>query len=136
MTEEEIDAYLDHNSKCYDRVTFDDHMRLLLQNDYDHQSALDMIIARCQLSAIVFEERIDNKSYLAISASDKSIAGDVLSDHLVSLDMLANRQQLDKDIPGSAYNRENKNGTNNLKKKGIAKRRSQVNKRSRGNGLP
>jgi len=57
--------------KLYDRFSFDNFFRLLLNNDFD------FIICNCSLSALVFQERIYNKYYLNIS-TEETISDDLL----------------------------------------------------------
>lgn len=57
--------------KIYDRFSFDNLFRLLLNNDFDHEEALGFILNNCSLSALVFQERIYNKRYLNISPEEK-----------------------------------------------------------------
>jgi len=57
--------------KIYDRFSFDNLFRLLLNNDFDHEEALSFVLNNCSLSALVFQERIYNKRYLNISTEEK-----------------------------------------------------------------
>jgi len=54
----------------YDRFSFDNFFRLLLNNDFDHKEALNFILCNCSLSTLVFQERIYNKYYLNISTEE------------------------------------------------------------------
>ena len=54
----------------YDRFSFDNFFRLLLNNDFDHEEALNFILCNCSLSTLVFQERIYNKYYLNISTEE------------------------------------------------------------------
>jgi hypothetical protein len=63
--------------KLYDRFSFDNFFRLLLNNDFEYEEALDFIICNCSLSALVFQERIYNKYYLNIS-TEETISDDLL----------------------------------------------------------
>jgi hypothetical protein len=63
--------------KLYDRFSFDNFFRLLLDNDFDHEEALDFILCNCSLSTLVFQERIYNKYYLNIS-TEETISDDLL----------------------------------------------------------
>jgi len=56
--------------KVYDRFTFDNLFRVLLNEDFEPEDALNFILCNCSLSAIIFEERIYNKYYLNISVED------------------------------------------------------------------
>lgn len=62
----------DHNGLyiVYDLFTFDNIFRLLLKNDFDHEEALLFILAKCSLSALVFQERIHNNAYKELSEDD------------------------------------------------------------------
>ena len=75
--EDEIEDFLNENSVCYDRFTFDKIMRFLLENDYSHEDAKDTILYHCSLSQIIFEERIYNGYYRKIEA-DQIISEDLL----------------------------------------------------------
>lgn len=68
--ENDIENYLLENRTCYDRFSFDKVFRFLLSNDYSHEEAKDLILLHCTLSAIIFQERIDNKFYQKIKVSD------------------------------------------------------------------
>jgi hypothetical protein len=54
----------------YDRFTFDNLFRLLLQADFDHEDVLYFMLANCSMSALVFQERLHNKKYRKLSAKD------------------------------------------------------------------
>jgi hypothetical protein len=54
----------------YELYTFDNLLRLLLKNDFDHEEALYFILANCSLSALVFQERIHNMGYKQLLAKD------------------------------------------------------------------
>jgi hypothetical protein len=54
----------------YDCFTFDNLFRLLLKSDLDHEEALSFILAKCSLSAYVFQDRIHNEAYQEISAEE------------------------------------------------------------------
>jgi len=54
----------------YDRFTFDNLFRLLLKNDYDHEEALQFILGQSSLSALVFQERIHNRTYRRLTAKE------------------------------------------------------------------
>jgi hypothetical protein len=56
--------------KIYDRFSFDNLLRFLLNSDFEHEDALNFILCNCALSAIVFQERIYNRYYLGISVED------------------------------------------------------------------
>lgn len=55
----------------YDRFTYDDVFRFLLSMDYDHETANEIIVMNCNLSALVFQERIYNKYYRKITLNEK-----------------------------------------------------------------
>lgn len=65
-----IEKYLDENQECFDRFTFDKIFRYLLANDMTNEEAKDTILYNCSLSAIIFQERIDNGFYKKIKAED------------------------------------------------------------------
>lgn len=73
----------------YDRFTFDNLFRLLLQEGLDHEQALHFILANCSLSALVFQERIHNHAYQTLSTEDT-----------MSPDLLALRAQMLSDLLG------------------------------------
>jgi hypothetical protein len=54
----------------YELYTFDNLLRLLLKNNFDHEEALSFILGNCSLSAVVFQERIHNMEYEKLSAKD------------------------------------------------------------------
>lgn len=54
----------------YDRFTFDNLFRLLLKNGMDHFEARDFVLAKCSLSALVFQERLHNDAYRRLSADE------------------------------------------------------------------
>ncbi len=54
----------------YELYTFDNLFRLLLKNGLAHEEALWLILIRCSLSALVFQERIHNKRYKRLLAKD------------------------------------------------------------------
>ncbi len=62
--------------EIYDRFSFDNIFRLLLNNDFEYDEALDFILCNCSLSTLVFQERIYNKYYLNIS-TDETISNDL-----------------------------------------------------------
>lgn len=68
--EDDIEQYLSNNQECFDRFTFDDIFRFLLKQGTSHEEAKDVILYNCSLSAIIFQERIDNDFYKSISVSD------------------------------------------------------------------
>ena len=54
----------------YELYTFDNLLRLLLKNNFDHEEALSFILCNCSLSAVVFQERIHNMEYEKLSAKE------------------------------------------------------------------
>jgi hypothetical protein len=70
MEEDEIIAYLEQYYECYDRFTFNKHIRYLLRHGYDHEEAKDLILAHCVLSALSLQEMIYNEYYLKISIEE------------------------------------------------------------------
>jgi|GEM_PF-2258697 len=65
-------------SEINDRFSFDNLFRLLLLLDYDHEDAREAILARCSLSLLVFQERMENQAYKKISLNEK-ISSDLRS---------------------------------------------------------
>ncbi len=70
--EDDIEKYLSKNQECFDRFTFDNIFRCLLQQGASNEEAKDIILFNCSLSAIIFQERIDNDYYKSISVFDAS----------------------------------------------------------------
>jgi len=68
--EVDIEQYLSQNQECFDRFTFDKIFRFLLEQGLLHEEAKDLILFNCSLSAIIFQERIDNNYYQSISVSE------------------------------------------------------------------
>ena len=68
----DIEMYLFENRFCYDRFSFDRIFRFLLLSDYTHEEAKELILFHCCLSAIIFQERLDNDFYKTISINDKT----------------------------------------------------------------
>ena len=66
-----IEDFLEQNKKCYDRFTFDKVFKFLLLQDYSHEEAKDIILFNCHLSAITFQERIENGFYKKINVDDE-----------------------------------------------------------------
>ena len=71
----------------YDRFSFDRFFRLLLLEKYGSEEAIDFILNNCKLSALVYQERIENKYYMKINVKE------IISDDLKVL-----RQQIFNDI--------------------------------------
>jgi hypothetical protein len=92
-----LDQYIaeNFNKNCeglyeiYDRFSFDNLFRLLLNNEFEEE-ALDFILCNCSLSALVFQERIYNKYYLKISTED------TISDDLVALRNRIFKEEINK----------------------------------------
>ena len=64
--------------EIYDRFSFDNLFRLLLNSCFEYDEALEFILCNCSLSAIIFQERIYNKYYPSLSTRN------ALSDDLVA----------------------------------------------------
>lgn len=56
--------------KINDRFNFDKLFRALLNKGFTNEEASDYILNNFSLSALVFQERIENKYYLRISQDD------------------------------------------------------------------
>ncbi len=54
----------------YELFTFDNLFRLLLKNGFDHEESMYFVLLHCSMSALVFQERIHNKSYRKLRAED------------------------------------------------------------------
>lgn len=65
-----IEDFLEQNNECYDRFTFDKVFKLLLLQSFSNEEAKDIILFNCYLSAIIFQERIDNGFYKKIKIDD------------------------------------------------------------------
>ncbi len=68
----DIENILAENTQCYDRFTYDKIFRLLLIHGFTNEEAKDIILYKCSLSALVFQERIDNGYYKKISVNDRT----------------------------------------------------------------
>jgi hypothetical protein len=55
---------------CYDLYTFDNLFKLLLKAGFSHEDALLNMYIRCDLSALVFQERIHNNKYMKMDSKD------------------------------------------------------------------
>ena len=77
-TEDKLLDYIKENYEVFDRFTFDYLFKRLLADGYNHEEAKDIILYNCALSALVMQERLDNKYYLRMKASD-GIAPDLLA---------------------------------------------------------
>lgn len=60
-----------------DRFTFDDLFRRLLRSGFTQDESKNLIVHNCALSALVFQERIENGFYQRISEHEK-ISADLL----------------------------------------------------------
>ena len=74
MEDDLINYFLAKYRECYDRFTFDDLFRFLLSQGFDAEETKDIILNHCQLSALVFQERIENYFYQKISLGEKMSA--------------------------------------------------------------
>ena len=63
--------YIEENYEVFDRFTFDYLFKRLLADGYDNEQAKDVILYNCSLSALVMQERLDNKYYLKIKVNDQ-----------------------------------------------------------------
>ena len=77
MDDELINHFLEKHTDCFDRFTFDKIFRFLLSQDFDAEDAKVIILSYCQLSALVFQERIENGFYRKISTAEE-ISSDLL----------------------------------------------------------
>lgn len=73
-----LETLFRRNNNAYDRFTFDCIFRELLQLEFDHEEAKDLILYNCCLSTLVLQERIYNRYYLKISHEQK-ISKDLVS---------------------------------------------------------
>jgi hypothetical protein len=78
MDEDYPPDYIEENYEVFDRFTFDYLFKRLLADGYDNEQAKDVILYNCSLSALVMQERLDNKYYLKMKATDV-IAPDLLA---------------------------------------------------------
>jgi len=78
MDDEYPPYYIKEFPEVFDRFTFDYLFRRLLFDGYDQEAAKDIILYNCALSLLVMQERLDNKYYLKMTASD-CIAPDLLA---------------------------------------------------------
>jgi len=62
----------------YDRFSFDELYKLLLESGMDDETALCFICFHCSLSAIVFQERIHNKYYKQIMPNKFNLRNDLV----------------------------------------------------------
>ncbi len=72
----------------YELFTFDNLFKLILNSGFNHDDALDFMLANCSFSALVFQERIHNKKYyllnakVVLSPSEAAIKAKLISDLL------------------------------------------------------
>ena len=69
------------NTGCYilyDRFSFDELYKLLLESGMNDESALSFIFANCSLSALVFQQRIHNKYYKKIIPGKFNLRNDLM----------------------------------------------------------
>jgi len=66
----------DNLIELFDRFSFDNFFRMLLEEEYETEDALEYILYNCALSALVFQERIDNEYYKQISL-DEDMSSDL-----------------------------------------------------------
>lgn len=78
MDDEYLPDYIKQNYEVFDRFTFDYLFKRLLADGYDNEEAKDIILYNCALSLLVMQERLDNKYYLKMKATD-GIAPDLLA---------------------------------------------------------
>jgi hypothetical protein len=78
MEDEFLEDCIRENYEVYDRFTFDYLFKRLLAEGYDNEEAKDVILYNCALSLLVMQERLDNKYYLKMKATD-GIAPDLLA---------------------------------------------------------
>ena len=84
MEDELINDFLKRHKKCFDRFTFDKIFRFLISHDFDAEQAKDIILIHCQLSALIFQERLENGFYKKISTGEEisSDLQELMSDEL------------------------------------------------------
>lgn len=78
MEDEYPPVYIREFPEVFDRFTFDYLFKRLLFDGYDQEAAKDIILYNCALSALVMQERLDNKYYLSMTARD-GVAPDLLA---------------------------------------------------------
>ncbi len=67
VNDQTLSKALRKHNEINDRFTFDDLFRMSLHTGFSHEETKNIILNNCSLSAIVFQERIENKSYLKMS---------------------------------------------------------------------
>ena len=78
MDEDFPPIYVKEFPEVFDRFTFDYLFKRLLFDGYDHEAAKEIVLFNCALSLLVMQERLDNKYYLKMKASD-GVAPDLLA---------------------------------------------------------
>lgn len=67
-----LEAFLEENSICYDRFTFDKIFKFLFNEGFSNEEAKNIILTNCSISALVYQERIENNMYKKISPFKES----------------------------------------------------------------
>ena len=78
MDDEFPPIYVKEFPEVFDRFTFDYLFKRLLFDGYDQEAAKEIILYNCALSLLVMQERLDNKYYLEMKATD-GVAPDLLA---------------------------------------------------------
>jgi hypothetical protein len=78
MDEDFPPIYIREFPEVFDRFTFDYLFKRLLFDGYDQEAAKEIILYNCALSLLVMQERLDNKYYLKMKATD-GVAPDLLA---------------------------------------------------------
>ena len=78
MDEDFPPIYIREFPEVFDRFTFDYLFKRLLFDGYDWEAAKEIILYNCALSLLVMQERLDNKYYLKMKATD-GVAPDLLA---------------------------------------------------------
>jgi hypothetical protein len=68
--ESKLEQILQKYIEINDRFTFDKLFRDLLRSGYDYDESKDIMLYCCNLSALVVQERIENRYYLQISEQE------------------------------------------------------------------
>ena len=89
MNDKLINHFLEKHKECFNRFTFDKIFRFLLSNNFDSDEATSIILNHCLLSALVYQERIENIYYKKISTAEK-ISSDLteLTIYIIRKDVL------------------------------------------------
>jgi len=80
MDDEYPPTYVKEFPEVFDRFTFDYLFKRLLFDGYDQEAAKDIILYNCALSLLVIQERLDNRYYLKMKATD-GVAPDLMELH-------------------------------------------------------